>query len=254
METVLQAYANASGEGAAAEVTTAATARTAALYQDFGRALMSSQRPRGLGKAALEQYNVMLEEQAFPFEEKAIELHEANARRTTQGVYDEAVRQSLTALAALKPVRWGKAERGDAAPASETPLARQERLNQMEKAAQASPRDAEGWARLGLAQRQAGRFAQARAAYERALSLDAQQAAPTLNLAILHDLYLGEPQAAIGLYERFATLAPAEAATVNRWVAELKQRQARSAAQGPSATAANTARATSSSPPQENPR
>ncbi len=112
MEAVLKAYAEASEYGVA-EVTTAATFHTAALYQDFGKALLTSQRPRGLKKAELEQYDVMLEEQAFPFEEKAIELHEANARRATQGLYDEWVRRSFQALAQMKPVRYGKVERSE---------------------------------------------------------------------------------------------------------------------------------------------
>ena len=112
MEAVLRSYAAASEYGVT-EVTTAATFQTAALYQDFGKALMSSQRPRGLKKAELDQYNVMLEEQAFPFEEKAIELHEANTRRATQGIYDEWVRKSFKALGELKPVRYGKNERSE---------------------------------------------------------------------------------------------------------------------------------------------
>ena len=49
-------------------------------------AMLQSERPKGLKKAELEQYDVMLEEQAFPFEEKAIELHEANARRAAAGL------------------------------------------------------------------------------------------------------------------------------------------------------------------------
>jgi tetratricopeptide (TPR) repeat protein len=72
METLLKAYAEAADVGAL-DVTTQATFQTGALYQDFGRALLKSQRPRKLNKAELEQYNVMLEEQAFPFEEKAID-------------------------------------------------------------------------------------------------------------------------------------------------------------------------------------
>jgi TolA-binding protein len=114
MEAALQAYAQAS-TSAAPEVVTAATFHTAALYQDFGKALMTSQRPKGLNKAALEQYNVMLEEQAFPFEEKATELHETNARRAASGLYDEWVKKSFTALRELRPVRYGKNERGEGA-------------------------------------------------------------------------------------------------------------------------------------------
>ncbi|MFO1217990.1 MAG: tetratricopeptide repeat protein [Burkholderiaceae bacterium] len=112
MEEVLKAYAVASQAGVA-EVTTAATYHTAAVYQDFGKAMLSSQRPKKLSKVELEQYNVMLEEQAFPFEEKAAELHEMNARRTTTGIYDKWVKESFTALAQLRPVRYGKAERSE---------------------------------------------------------------------------------------------------------------------------------------------
>jgi len=114
MEVLLKAYADASADGAA-EAVTAATFHTAALYQDFGKAMIGSQRPRNLKKIELEQYNVLLEEQAFPFEEKAIQLHETNARRTQQGFYDEWVKKSLAALATLKPVRWAKSERSEEA-------------------------------------------------------------------------------------------------------------------------------------------
>ncbi len=114
METLLQAYAQASGN-ASAEVVTSATFHTAALYQDFGKALLQSQRPKGLKGAALEQYDVMLEEQAFPFEEKATELHEANARRAAAGLYDEWVKKSFIALRELRPVRYGKNERSEGA-------------------------------------------------------------------------------------------------------------------------------------------
>jgi cellulose synthase operon protein C len=112
MEDVLKSYAAASEYGLA-EVTTAATFQTAALYQDFGKALMTSQRPRKLSKAELEQYNVLLEEQAFPFEEKAIELHEVNARRASEGLYDKWIASSFKALGELRPVRYGKNERSE---------------------------------------------------------------------------------------------------------------------------------------------
>lgn len=59
---------------------------------------------------AKEQYDVLLEEQAFPFEEKAIELHETNAQRTGDGVYDQWVQRSFDVLAKLKPARYAKTE------------------------------------------------------------------------------------------------------------------------------------------------
>jgi len=112
LEIALKAYAAAADFGVA-EVSTAATYQTAELYRDFGKALMTSQRPKGLKKDELEQYNVMLEEQAFPFEEKAIELHEVNAKRTANGIYDSSVRDSIVALGQLRPARYGKVERAE---------------------------------------------------------------------------------------------------------------------------------------------
>lgn len=212
MEEVLRAYAGAAEYGVP-EAATAATFHTAALYQDFGKAMIASQRPKGLKKAELEQYNVMLEEQAFPFEEKAIELHEGNARRAAAGVWDEWVRASYAALATLKPGRWARPERTDPA------------LPLNQKA-------------IGL--RQAGRFADARAAYEQALADQPQAAAPTLNLAILHDLYLGEPARALELMQHYMTLQANGDATVQKWIAELKNRKPAAAAANATAAATRT--------------
>ena len=112
LEDTLKAYAVAADYGVA-DVTTAATYQTAALYQDFGRALLASQRPKKLSKVELEQYNVLLEEQAFPFEEKATDLHELNARRTAEGLYDPWVQKSFAALRELRPLRYGKTEHSE---------------------------------------------------------------------------------------------------------------------------------------------
>jgi hypothetical protein len=91
-------------------VTTAATYQMAELYRTLAKDLMESERPKNLKEDELEQYNVLLEEQAFPFEEKAISIHEANVARASEGVYDESVRKSFEALAKLKPARYAKAE------------------------------------------------------------------------------------------------------------------------------------------------
>lgn len=114
MEDALKAYAFATDYGVA-DVTTEATYRTAELYRDFGQALMASERPRGLSKDEREQYDVLLEEQAFPFEEKAAGLYEVNARHSAEGIYDQWVKRSFDALAKLRPVRYGKSELGEEA-------------------------------------------------------------------------------------------------------------------------------------------
>ena len=109
MEDALKAYEAAIDYGLA-EVTTAATYHIAEIYRDLAQALLDSSRPGNLSPEELEQYDILLEEQAFPFEEKAIEIHEANLRRTVDGVYDEWVRKSLQQLEILMPVRYAKHE------------------------------------------------------------------------------------------------------------------------------------------------
>jgi hypothetical protein len=110
MEELLAAYGRAADYGVA-EVTTAATFRIAEVYHRFSKDLIDSERPAGLDELELEQYEILLEEQAFPFEEKSIELHEVNAARANDGVYDEWVRRSFDELAALMPARYAKAEK-----------------------------------------------------------------------------------------------------------------------------------------------
>jgi tetratricopeptide (TPR) repeat protein len=111
MESAVQQYEQAAGYQVA-EVTTAATYQTAQIYAQLGVALLESQRPATLGGEALEQYNILLEEQAYPFEEQAIALHETNAQRIESGLYNAWVEKSLQQLARLVPARYAKLERG----------------------------------------------------------------------------------------------------------------------------------------------
>ena len=83
------------------------------MYQQLSADLYDSERPANLDEAALEQYELLLEEQVYPFEEKAIDLFKANADRAADGVYDEWVRQSFEQLAELVPDRYAKTERSE---------------------------------------------------------------------------------------------------------------------------------------------
>jgi len=112
MEDVLEVYGDAAEYGVA-EVTTAATFRLGEVYKQFGADLMESERPGDLDADALEQYDILLEEQAYPFEEKAIELFRVNTDRAADGVYDEWVRKSFEAMASLMPARYAKLERSE---------------------------------------------------------------------------------------------------------------------------------------------
>ena len=75
--------------------------------------LSESERPGDLDAEALDQYELLLEEQAFPFEEKAIDLYKANTGRAADGVFDEWVRRSFVRLAGLMPARYAKVERSE---------------------------------------------------------------------------------------------------------------------------------------------
>lgn len=92
-----------------------------------------------------------------------------------------------------------------------------------EAAVKVSPRQPVFHNQLGLSYRMKGRFADARGAYVRAIELDANYADAHLNLGILLDLYLGQNAAALAHYERYAALAPNDAA-VGKWIADIKGR------------------------------
>jgi len=109
LEIALAAYKSAA-DYKVADVTTMATFEMAELYRTLARDLMASERPKNLKGDELEQYDLLLEEQAFPFEEQSIAVHEANAARAREGVYNDGVKASYAALAQLNPGRYGKTE------------------------------------------------------------------------------------------------------------------------------------------------
>lgn len=92
------------------EFTAAATFYLADIYAHFSKALMTSERPEGLSPLEMEQYELAIEEQAYPFEEKAIEVHESNLALISQGIYNEWIDKSLQKLARFVPARYAKPE------------------------------------------------------------------------------------------------------------------------------------------------
>lgn len=92
------------------------------------------------------------------------------------------------------------------------------------KALDLNPSNAQAYDLLGLIHREAGSFTAARQDYEQALKLDPLFADVHLNLAILLDLYLGQPQSALEHYERYQQLAGADDKQVALWIADLKKR------------------------------
>ena len=84
--------------------------QVAELYQQMAKALLASDRPKGLDELALEEYELLLEEQAYPFEEQAIAIYQQNTRLTEQQIWDSWVEQSFARLAQLLPAKFDKTE------------------------------------------------------------------------------------------------------------------------------------------------
>ncbi len=109
LKEAIAAYELAASYGVS-EFAAASTYQIADIYAALSRALLASPRPKGLSELELEQYDILLEEQAFPFEEQAIAIHEINVHRSWDGVYDRWVQKSFAALRALLPARFDKDE------------------------------------------------------------------------------------------------------------------------------------------------
>ncbi len=92
------------------DVTAAATFYIAELYFDLSQALLDSERPVDLSDSAQVEYDLALEEEAFPFEERSIEVHEQNYELVASGVFNEWIQRSLDRLAAMVPGRYAKYE------------------------------------------------------------------------------------------------------------------------------------------------
>jgi hypothetical protein len=112
MQEAVDAYTSAADYGIA-EITTASVYWLAEIYSEFGQALMGSERPPGLSDEEREQYDILLEEQAYPFEEKSINIHETNVGRVSEGTYDEWIEKSFNKLKTLSPIRYAKVEKSE---------------------------------------------------------------------------------------------------------------------------------------------
>lgn len=92
------------GDGARSEI----LFRRAELYRVMAQDLMTSEAPANLNDLEATQYRMLLEEEAYPFEEKAIDLHAKNHQRLAEGLFDEWVERSLQVLADLFPGRYDR--------------------------------------------------------------------------------------------------------------------------------------------------
>ena len=76
---------------------------------------------------------------------------------------------------------------------------------------------------LGIVERRLGKFAEAEAAYQRTIAAEPNYAPAYLNLGVLYDLYLAQPQKALDEFERYIAIA-GENKQVAGWMVELRKR------------------------------
>ncbi|HJV34219.1 tetratricopeptide repeat protein [Geomonas sp.] len=92
------------------EVTAAATFYLAEIYANFSKSLTESERPTDLDAQEKQEFELAIEEQAYPFEEKAIQIHEKNLELIGRGIYNPWIDKSLVRLAKFMPARYDKPE------------------------------------------------------------------------------------------------------------------------------------------------
>jgi tetratricopeptide (TPR) repeat protein len=101
MKRALQAFEVATDYGVT-PVSTAATYQIANMYDELGHALLSSERPVSLTAEELAEYDLLLAEQAAPFEQQAIEIYTTNAQRSGGNQQDPWVEKSVQRLGELQ--------------------------------------------------------------------------------------------------------------------------------------------------------
>lgn len=109
MDDVLRRYKQIMEYGVQ-EFSTQSQYKVASVYGNLGASLMASERPPGMDELEEEEYGYLLEDEAVPFEDQAVEIHEANVQNSWNGNYDEWVGKSMKALAKLLPGRYNKTE------------------------------------------------------------------------------------------------------------------------------------------------
>lgn len=87
-------------------IMSAATYQIASVYRTLARDVLNSERPKSLSELQLDQYNVLLEEQAYPFEEQAMDIYMINIEKVAQGHYDKWIEQTFEVMAKMNPTEF----------------------------------------------------------------------------------------------------------------------------------------------------
>jgi tetratricopeptide (TPR) repeat protein len=95
-------------------------------------------------------------------------------------------------------------------------------VESLSRAVDANPRNAVALNWLGILYRESGAYARAEEAYLRALTVRDDYAPATLNLAILYDVFLHRPDAALTRYRAYQQLTGGDNLIVAAWIRDLE--------------------------------
>ena len=191
------------------DVTTEATFNMGDMFEHHKEAIMTSERPSELTSEQMEEYIYMLEEQAYPFEEKAISIHEGNIKKTIEeGIYNIWVKRSYEHLASLVPAKYKREEEGK-------PYTGNLSDN--------IPDDPYTYNNRGITFMENGEFKKAEDDYKQSISLKHDFSAPVLNIGILYELYVGKFADALKYYKEYVKLG-GDRKDVLSWIEMLEKR------------------------------
>ncbi|UCF88787.1 MAG: tetratricopeptide repeat protein, partial [bacterium] len=101
----------AAGNYRTADVITAANYSIGRALELFKDDILSSPRPDGLSGTELEEYELLLQEMAFPFEERALDAYRVNIQRSVKlELLDEWIERTFERMAELAPWSYQRSE------------------------------------------------------------------------------------------------------------------------------------------------
>lgn len=92
------------------EYVTLSSYKIAELYNRFAEEIRNVKEPAGLNEADVQIFSQILDQQAQPFTNLAIELHQSNIDRGWDGAFNEWINNSFQSMKVLQPERFNKNE------------------------------------------------------------------------------------------------------------------------------------------------
>lgn len=99
-------------------------------------------------------------------------------------------------------------------------------ISALSRATDKNPKNAVAYNWLGILYRESGEYGRAEQAYQKAIAAQSDYAPAHFNLAILYDVYLNRPQAALDQYGEYLKLNKAEDLRVQAWMKALEPKVA----------------------------